>query len=228
MPESKRCTGCSEIKSVSDFHVRLASRDGLNAACKACILARRRAQWDAKLAATGKERKYDRPVIDGRKECTLCRAWKAVGDFGSHSNQCRACLAALQLQRFYARHHPDGIQRALFGVTEDEERRGAVRRATTWNRAHPEVRRELTRQRRARLGGKRLPGLSRSAIAERMRYFGHRCWICGGPQEEVDHVKPVAKGGAHMLCNLRPICGPCNRRKSATWPFEVSQSRRAA
>ncbi|MGX7727586.1 HNH endonuclease [Rhodococcus sp. 5G237] len=35
----------------------------------------------------------------------------------------------------------------------------------------------------------------------------------------VDHVKPINKGGPHMLANLRPACGPCNSRKRDQWPF---------
>lgn len=50
-----------------------------------------------------------------------------------------------------------------------------------------------------------------------------RCWICGSEAwEEVDHVKPIAKGGPHILANLRPACRNCNRRKSATWPMDTS------
>jgi 5-methylcytosine-specific restriction endonuclease McrA len=54
-------------------------------------------------------------------------------------------------------------------------------------------------------------------LAQKMAYWGDRCWVCSGPFEAVDHVKPRAKGGAHMLCNLRPICHSCNSRKGAKW-----------
>jgi len=52
----------------------------------------------------------------------------------------------------------------------------------------------------------------------RAAYFGYRCWVCGIEFTEWDHVKPVSKGGPHMLANLRPICTHHNRRKSARWP----------
>lgn len=45
------------------------------------------------------------------------------------------------------------------------------------------------------------------------------CWMCGGPKETVDHVKPLAKGGLHVLANLRPACRSCNSRKRDAWPF---------
>lgn len=44
------------------------------------------------------------------------------------------------------------------------------------------------------------------------------CWMCGGEWAEIEHVKPLALGGPHILANLRPSCGPCNRRKGAHWP----------
>ncbi|MYR43114.1 hypothetical protein GTW67_14075 [Streptomyces sp. SID5910] len=33
---------------------------------------------------------------------------------------------------------------------------------------------------------------------------------------EVDHVRPLAKGGVHHPFNLAPSCGPCNRAKGDT------------
>ena len=53
------------------------------------------------------------------------------------------------------------------------------------------------------------------------------CYICGIPFAEVavhlDHVKPLAKGGPHLLSNLRPACELCNLRKADRWPFDAEQ-----
>lgn len=55
----------------------------------------------------------------------------------------------------------------------------------------------------------------------RLCYIGLRC--CSGIATEVDHIKPLANGGARYdLANLQPSCGPCNRSKgtkpmSALW-----------
>ena len=58
------------------------------------------------------------------------------------------------------------------------------------------------------------------ALAER---DGDRCWYCGCNFDDrddggsraltIDHVEPVAGGGASSLDNLRLCCGTCNRRK---------------
>lgn len=42
---------------------------------------------------------------------------------------------------------------------------------------------------------------------------------CGGGFH-VDHFVPLARGGAHVLTNLRIACPPCNLRKNAADPLE--------
>lgn len=56
----------------------------------------------------------------------------------------------------------------------------------------------------------------------RLRIFirdGFKCWHCSRrvteATGELDHIKPVAKGGLHFADNLRTSCRPCNARKHA-------------
>lgn len=60
-------------------------------------------------------------------------------------------------------------------------------------------------------------GISQARIHARMAAFGYRCWMCHGPFEHLDHVKPLAAGGPHLLANLRPACADCNRAKGSKW-----------
>lgn len=54
-------------------------------------------------------------------------------------------------------------------------------------------------------------------LQQRLSMFGFRCWMCNGEMEAIEHVKPLAAGGAHVLANLRPACKSCNSRKGSRW-----------
>jgi 5-methylcytosine-specific restriction endonuclease McrA len=53
----------------------------------------------------------------------------------------------------------------------------------------------------------------------------HYCAYCDGPAEHLDHVVPLARGGAHVLGNLLPACADCNLEKSARDPYEFLAER---
>lgn len=55
-----------------------------------------------------------------------------------------------------------------------------------------------------------------AAIAARLSMWAG-CWICGGPKQAIDHVKPRARGGPDLLCNYRPACSRCNAVKRHLW-----------
>jgi 5-methylcytosine-specific restriction endonuclease McrA len=42
---------------------------------------------------------------------------------------------------------------------------------------------------------------------------GRPCVTCGRPAEQLDHVRPVSRGGDDRPTNLRPLCRKCNRDK---------------
>ena len=60
----------------------------------------------------------------------------------------------------------------------------------------------------------RVSNKMRFAIYERDRY---RCRICGRGQTsdylEIDHIKPIAKGGKSEYSNLQTLCRRCNKNK---------------
>lgn len=75
-------------------------------------------------------------------------------------------------------------------------------------------------KRRALLRESQVLPISDKGLAARLDYYGGKCWICQtAPMEHWDHVKPISKGGSHILANLRPACAKCNVSKNARWPF---------
>lgn len=54
------------------------------------------------------------------------------------------------------------------------------------------------------------------------------CAYCNDPSHlTMDHVMPLARGGAHDTENIAAACGPCNRSKGNT-KLIVWMARRAA
>ena len=64
--------------------------------------------------------------------------------------------------------------------------------------------------------------VERSFVSNKMRFDiykrdGYRCRHCGirddGANLEIDHIKPIAKGGKSTYDNLQTLCKRCNREK---------------
>mgnify|MGYP001589911371 FL=1 len=131
---------------------------------------------------------------------------------------------------YYATHKDipkDEVQKAAkarSGVTFRASHKESI---TEWRRGYLTTKKGSANalaqgsRRRARKAG--VTGASYTTaemIRARCALWGNRCYICGAPMGAIDHVKPLASGGAHLPCNLRPICRTCNCRKQDKWPYE--------
>ena len=169
--------------------------------------------------ATGSVTGWGRHYRAGEPPCDACvaanRAHKAplARRWRQGHNE-----ATRRHKREYRLRHPDRVREAnrRFRQANTEYPREYLR---AWKAANPEKVAAWHVNRRARMRGAAVIEFSPEELAARLAYFGHSCWMCGEPAESVDHVKPLARGGAHMLCNLRPACVSCNSAKGATWPF---------
>lgn len=83
----------------------------------------------------------------------------------------------------------------------------------------PEVTRANRRRnesaRRARKAGSE-GTVTAADLAALASILGTDCLKCGSDEQPtIDHVVPLARGGAHHPTNLQPLCRPCNERKQA-------------
>jgi len=109
-----------------------------------------------------------------------------------------------------------------------ENREKVAEHKRRWELANPERARENGRRsagvRRARKRATQVVNFTQEQFEQKMAYYGNSCYLkldcCTGGFDEVEHVKPLSKGGPHMIANFRPACTPCNRRKYNQWPFE--------
>jgi 5-methylcytosine-specific restriction endonuclease McrA len=68
----------------------------------------------------------------------------------------------------------------------------------------------------------KVPYQARIALNRRAVFArdGHRCQYCGSAAENIDHVIPRSRGGAHTWDNVVAACRPCNTRKRDRLPEE--------
>lgn len=110
--------------------------------------------------------------------------------------------------------------------------RGMSSRATSV-RLVPSRRRRPLAQSRPAPGARAVDGASslRGQVARKqalrksaLRDCGQRCVYCGARLDQhtatLDHVSPLARGGAHEIGNLVSACAPCNRLKGDLLPFD--------
>lgn len=197
----KLCRRCRQIKPLRFFHLRSASRDGHRSECAACSCAAERARRAANVEKV--------------------RASQAASY--ARNRAARAQTMHRWRERNRARH------RAIARAAYERNREAYIARASAWNAAHPDQRREQCRRRRARLAGSAVERVDYAAVLDR---DGAWCYLCdrsiAAGDLEFDHVIPVARGGAHVASNIRPTHGGCNRAKGARLLSELALPMEAA
>jgi 5-methylcytosine-specific restriction endonuclease McrA len=192
----KQCTVCGTTKPLSGYFKQASQPDGHTPRCKACGKIAKAAKW----AVSGAEESAKRRAVyrDNPEYRDAMRARRRAY-YNANREKAVAATAA------WVRAHPENYKRSH----------------KKWEQSHVEIRREYVRRRyAARKAGRRVP-FTLAQLRQKMAYWGNRCWMCGCEATEIDHVKPLSKGGLDILCNLRPACRTCNSGKYNTWPYPL-------
>lgn len=194
---------------------------------------------------------------EDHKTCSKCLRELTVVNFQRRTrsrdglmSQCRDCVnqrirdnyrrdpaTKIAKTRQYHLDHPEWSRQTLAEWhRENRDRRAQrVKDRLVEDPEFLKYRRDLTarreRQRRAEKIASEFETISASQYDMIFMQHQKKCWICEVELDRPvwDHYQPLSKGGPHVVGNLRPACGPCNLRKSATWPFtEADRSRIAS
>lgn len=183
---------------------------------------------------------YTEPPAQSLVRCNRCRAWRCREDYYNNKRRynglgsnCKPCDKVRKTEPAYLAKNHETARR--YREADPERSRAYVNR---WHKANRErvyenIRRSKERnpeafaqsararasRRGARMRGAKVLYFTPQELAARLAYWGNKCWMCGGAATSVDHVKPLSKGGLHILANLRPACIPCNSRKFDKWPL---------
>lgn len=165
-----------------------------------------------------------RPIREAKvapavKRCAGCEIVKPVADFigrsdrpGKYQARCKVCVSQY-MKTYYARTSGQRVEVSKAWYVRNRER--ALANNAKYRAMNPEKVR-ATKLSRRRRQATRCASFDAAQLEARLAMFSG-CWMCGGPADTVDHVKPLAQGGSHMLANFRPACRPCNSRKAARW-----------
>ena len=217
----KFCKDCDSWKNTEDFNLNKKRSDGLSFYCRDC--SRRKAKkYYSDNPEPAKERAKAHRLSDPERKSLNGARWRAANkeymkEYGKvwySKNKDKA--SELGKINYLKNKEVLDAKNKKWAQNNLEARREHKKR---WKAKNKERVRLDSLRRRARLSEVSTVPFTETELAQKFSYWGNACWICRGPVEAADHVKPVSKGGSHMLANLRPICRPCNSSKRDKWPF---------
>ena len=182
------------------------------------------------------------------KRCGRCGETKSRNEFywnaravDARSHTCKACDAErskvhyeqnreriVAERRAYRLAHPEAIAIASrkHYIKHKSEIQSAVRRYVDANRARVyERNRTGHNRRRAASAFSDVTVDTWSALADAWEGM---CAYCGTKPERLtqDHIRPIVRGGLHLMSNLLPACPSCNSSKGTKMLFEWSRYQR--
>jgi 5-methylcytosine-specific restriction endonuclease McrA len=209
----RTCKTCGKTKDLADYY--RSSSGGWRYSCKECVKAAVRERY----RATRERRAETSAAWRGRnREYLRAEARKHYHANKSRYRENRRRWAAANVERLRERNREYGGQ----WYRKNREKKSAQNRA--YRLANPDrtrIQKRLDSQRyAARKAAAFTIPFTADQLMARMAFYGGVCWICRvEPGVEIEHVKPLSKGGPHILANLRPACRPCNASKNAAWPL---------
>lgn len=211
----KTCRTCRESKETSGFYAYPSNRGGLAHECKNCVAARTRRWYQSNKE---RSRAAHKAVYEKTKDrrAEVNKVWVAA-------NKERV---ADTKRRYRERHRERLNQEARARELANPEKRASSRKK--YDDANPDARRRITQNRRARIRGD--GGVLPRTIHASLKKLQHgKCAVCSCDLTEsgyqLDHIIPVARGGAHDSSNMQLLCPRCNQSKGARDPVEFMQSR---
>jgi 5-methylcytosine-specific restriction endonuclease McrA len=231
------------VRDLTLFARDASAKDGLQRTCKPCQQAYRDAnrersrEYHREHRATHRDKKRAQDAAYYQKTRTQflakCAAYRAAhpqkikarkrAHYEKNGEAIRAKVAAYKAANPKRGKEAESRWRAenkdrvrLVAAIWVEANRARVRAyKNAWGRRNKTKRRLWSAKRRAQKRAAMVVRITVEGLRGRMAVFGNRCAYCGGPFEHVEHVIALARGGPHILANLRPSCGPCNDRKGA-------------
>ena len=222
--DSKTCVRCGETKPTAEFHNRSVAFDGLNAACKVCACAARRAGRNAEREhAYGRQWREANPGYSAK----TAKAWREANPERRKANHDRwASENAERLAQAKRAWYEANREWVLSWAARNPE--GAKAKLERYTQRHPDRRLAAENRRKAAKRGARISAIDLDSL------WTGRCGLCGEDlsrdqawphplSRSLDHIMPLSRGGAHSQDNLQWTHLRCNVSKGAKTPEEFER-----
>ena len=206
----KQCSKCHAQNA--DFYTDKRASDGLQSQCKRCTLAGQAANYERNkpqiLAYEAARYVRLKPLI-----LQKCKAY-----YASNQAEVRARVAAYRAKNA-----------AAISLSKQQKRAASPALYKAIDRArylaNPGAYKSRARARDKKLLGQ--PGFTETDVLALLKLQRGQCACCRVKltRFEIDHVDPLALGGAHSVRNIQLLCRLCNRQKHATHPIDFMQSK---
>ena len=208
---TRRCTQCGQTYSGEVFSKSGKGLYGLSSQCKNCDRDYRKANKERIKAV---QKRY----MDANKEKV-----KALKKAHWIKNR-PLLLEKLRERNDIYRERRINKQREDYAAN----REAVISRVREYQKTHPEVDRLCYHNRRIR----RLSAVgqcSREQWLDKCSLWGWRCYLCSAAltplTAQVEHRKPLSRGGSHWPANLGPACQRCNFSKHDMHEAEFRKER---
>jgi 5-methylcytosine-specific restriction endonuclease McrA len=127
----------------------------------------------------------------------------------------RKRIRNLEYMQHWRKENPEAAKERN-RLYREPRRKELSRKTSEYNRRNPHIVLQRNASRRSRKLGNGPNDFSASQWTEMKAVFHHSCAYCGKQPKrlEMDHITPIASGGAHTLYNIVPACRQCNARKA--------------
>lgn len=198
-------------------------------ACKVCTQASN-AKWNANNRERMRAATVAWQAANPERVRSNNAAWKALN--ADRVKAVGAAYAAANVDRKRAtnlawRQANTDLVRAYARKWASENRQKCVENTTKWAAANPEAKRIIDQNRRARKRNV-VGGLSKGLAAKLFMLQKGKCPCCKQPLGEkyhLDHITPLALGGAHIDDNIQLLRQHCNLQKHSKDPVAFMQER---
>jgi hypothetical protein len=210
----KTCTTCGETKPHSEYHSQKKSKDGLRSSCKQC-----RNLKNSEYRKNNPEKVRDSWVSYKEKNTELVK--QRLKDWMVANKE----KARARSSEWYAANKEKVKAKASLWQKQNKEKVKAM--SAAYYAKNPEKFKSASHTRRARkikAGGK----LSKDLPVKLFKLQRGKCACCKKPlgkNYHMDHIIPLALGGANTDDNIQLLRATCNLQKHTKHPIDFMQQR---